>query len=96
METINKEVCRYFGLTSDLFMSSSRKREISQARQIAMYLGRQYTEYSLTEIGASLGGKTHATVLHSCKTVRDLMDTDSTFRTYVHDIEKSLQLNTNK
>lgn len=96
MEAINEEVCNYFGLTREMFLSSSRKREISQARQIAMYLGRQHTDKSLTEIGTSLGGKTHATVLHSCKTVRDLMDTDFTFRTYVRDIEKSLNLNTNK
>lgn len=95
MDTIKDEVCRYFGLAPEVFLSSSRKREISQARQIAMYIGRQYTEHSLSEIGASLGGKTHATVLHSCKTVRDLMDTDGTFRTYVREIEKSLHLNTN-
>ena len=95
MDTINEKVCQYFGLTSETFLSASRKREISQARQIAMYLGRQYTEQSLAEIGASLGGKTHATVLHSCKTVRDLMHTDDLFRTYVRDIEKSLHLNTN-
>lgn len=89
--SIRQEVCRYFGLTDAQFLSRSRKREISQARQIAMYLCRRHTEASLSEIGAAIGGKTHATVLHSCKTVRDLMDTDHGFRKYVTDIERSIR-----
>ena len=87
---IQTAVCNYFNITTDQFMSKTRKREIVQARQIAMYLSRNLTKTSLASIGAQLGGKDHATVLHACNTVCDLMDTDRGFRGYVNDIEKQL------
>ena len=89
---IQEVVCSYFGISEEVFLSKTRKREIVQARQIAMYLSRNLTKTSLSSIGAQLGGKDHATVLHACNTVGDLMDTDRSFRSSVHDIER--QLNT--
>jgi len=88
---IQKEVCNYFGLQSEHLLSKTRKREIVQARQIAMYLSRNLTKTSLASIGAQIGGKDHATVLHAYNTVCDLMDTDRSFRQYVVDIEKILK-----
>ena len=76
--------------TDEVFLSKTRKREIVQARQIAMYLSRSLTKTSLSSIGSQLGGKDHATVLHACNTVSDLMDTDRSFRGFVHDIERVL------
>jgi len=87
---IQEAVCKYFSISNDMFMSKTRKREIVQARQIAMYLSRSLTKTSLASIGEQLGGKDHATVLHACNTVNDLIDTDRSFRGYVHDIEKLL------
>ena len=87
---IQEAVCNYFGISDDIFLSKTRKREIVQARQIAMYLSRNLTKTSLSSIGAQLGGKDHATVLHACNQVSDLMDTDRSFRGYVHDIERQL------
>ena len=87
---IQEAVCNYFGITDEIFLSKTRKREIVQARQIAMYLSRSLTKTSLSSIGAQLGGKDHATVLHACNTVSDLMDTDRSFRGFVHDIERVL------
>ena len=87
---IQEAVCNYFGISDDIFLSKTRKREIVQARQIAMYLSRNLTKTSLSSIGAQLGGKDHATVLHACNQVSDLMDTDRNFRGYVHDIERQL------
>jgi len=87
---IQSAVCSYFNITTDQFLSKTRKREIVQARQIAMYLSRSLTKTSLSSIGTQLGGKDHATVLHACNTVCDLMDTDRSFRGYVTDIEKQL------
>lgn len=87
---IQEAVCNYFGIPTELFLSKTRKREIVQARQIAMYLSRNLTKTSLASIGEQIGGKDHATVLHACKTVEDLMDTDRSFRGYIHDIEKQL------
>ena len=87
---IQSAVCNYFNISADQFMSKTRKREIVQARQIAMYLSRNLTKTSLASIGSQLGGKDHATVLHACNTVCDLMDTDRGFRGYVTEIEKQL------
>lgn len=85
---IQEAVCNYFNISDEMFMSKTRKREIVQARQIAMYLSRNLTKTSLSSIGAQLGGKDHATVLHACNTVSDLIDTDRSFRGFVHDIER--------
>lgn len=87
---IQETVCSYFSISPEVFLSKTRKREIVQARQIAMYLSRSLTKTSLSSIGAQIGGKDHATVLHACNTVSDLMDTDRSFRGFVHDIERVL------
>ncbi|MCF0164719.1 MAG: chromosomal replication initiator protein DnaA [Bacteroidales bacterium] len=87
---IQETVCSYFGITSDMMLSKTRKREIVQARQIAMYLSRNLTKTSLSSIGIQIGGKDHATVLHAYNTVCDLIDTDRTFKQYVVDIERKL------
>lgn len=91
LDKIQGTVCRYFGITTESMISKTRKREIVQARQIAMYLGRNLTKTSLASIGSQIGGKDHATVLHACNTVSDLMETDRNFKQYVTDIEKQLR-----
>ncbi len=87
---IQDAVCEYFDITRDMMLSKSRKRQIVQARQIAMYLSRAHINCSYSTIGSEIGGKDHATVLHACNTVSDLMSTDRTFKQYVNDIEKML------
>ena len=88
IDLIVDTVCEYFNITRDILLSKSRKRQIVQARQIAMYECRNLIpNCSLSTIGAELGGKDHATVLHACTTVQDLMSTDKAFRQYVTDIE---------
>ena len=77
-------------ISKELLLSPSRKRQIVQARQIAMYMSRNLINCSLSTIGAEIGGKDHATVLHACTTVSDLMSTDRLFKQYVSDIEKML------
>lgn len=87
---IQEIVCDYFNLPHDAIQSKTRKREIVQARQIAMYMSRNLTKVSLASIGAQIGGKDHATVLHAYNTVCDLIDTNRTFKQYITDIEKIL------
>ena len=88
IDTIIRTVCEYFNITRDMLLSKTRKRQIVQARQIAMYECRNLIpNCSLSTIGSELGGKDHATVLHACTTVQDLMATDRSFRQYVTDIE---------
>jgi chromosomal replication initiator protein len=90
IDKVQKVVCDYFNITRDELLSKTRKRQIVQARQIAMYMSRSLINCSLSTIGAEIGGKDHATVLHACTTVNDLMTTDKTFKQYVTDIEKML------
>lgn len=93
IDYIQKVVCDYFDIPIELMKSKTRKREIVQARQLAMFFSKQLTKNSLANIGIHCGNKDHATVLHACKTVNNLIDTDKQFRAYVNDIEKKLTLN---
>ena len=91
IDVITQAVCEYFNITKETLLSKSRKRQIVQARQIAMYECRNLIQNcSLSTIGQELGGKDHATVLHACSTVQDLMSTDKLFRQWVDDIENMI------
>ena len=90
IDHIKKVVCEHMGLDTETFNSPKRTREIAQARQIAMYLSKQHTKAPLTAIGAAIGGKNHATVLHACKAISNLMETDKLFRYQVEEIEKKV------
>ena len=93
IDYIQKVVCEYFGLPTDVLQTKTRKREIVQARQIAMFFSKGLTKSSLSTIGSIIGSKDHATVLHACKTVNNLMDTDKRFKSQIEDIEKRLKYN---
>ena len=90
IDHIIKVVCEYLNLDFERFNSTERTREIAQARQIAMYLSKQHTKAPLTTIGSAIGGRNHATVLHSCKAVSNLIETDKAFRRQVEEIEKKV------
>ena len=90
IDYIQKVVCDYFDIPVEIMKSKTRKREIVQARQLAMYFSKQLTKSSLAHIGKHCGNKDHATVLHACKTVNNLSDTDKRFKGYISDIEKRL------
>jgi chromosomal replication initiator protein len=92
IDYIQKVVCDYFDLPIELLKSKTRKREVVQARQIAMYFAKQLTRSSLANIGSYCGGKDHATVLHACRTVNNLMETDKEFKSYVDELEKKLNI----
>jgi len=92
IDYIQKVVCDYFDIPIEVMKSKTRKREIVQCRQLAMYFSKQMTKNSLAMIGKHCGNKDHATVLHACKTVNNLADTDKRFKGYISDIEKKLTL----
>ncbi|MFT7156526.1 MAG: chromosomal replication initiator protein [Parvicella sp.] len=92
IEYIQKVVCDYFDLPIELMKSKTRKREVVQARQIAMYFSKKMTKSSLANIGMHCGGKDHATVLHACRTVNNLAETDKNFRVYLEDLDKKLSV----
>jgi chromosomal replication initiator protein len=90
IDYIQKVVCDYFGLPVDQIHAKTRKREVVQARQVAMYFSKKHTKSSLATIGMQCGNKDHATVLHACKTIANLIDTDKQFRSYANEIDKKI------
>jgi chromosomal replication initiator protein len=92
IDFIQKVVSDYFDLPIELLKSKTRKREVVQARQIAMYFSKNLTKASLANIGLHCGGKDHATVLHACRTVNNLMETDKRFKQYIEDLEKRISV----
>ena len=91
IDYIQKVVCDYFNIPIDSIQSRTRKREIVQARQLTMYFAKKMTKSSLAIIGLQCGNKDHATVLHACKTVANLAETDKQFRYWIEDLEKKFK-----
>ena len=91
VESIQETVCKYFNLEQSAIQTNSRKREIVQARQITMYLAKKYTDSSFSRIGKIVGKRDHATVLHACKTVKDQIEINKSFRSSVEEIEELLK-----
>ena len=77
---ILKVVSAESAIPVDLILMKTRKREIVDLRQKAMCLAKTFTGASLATIGSKIGNKDHATVLHSCKTVNNLIDTDKSYK----------------
>lgn len=92
IENIQKMVCEYFHLPYDRLLAKTRKREVVQARQITMYLAKKFTKSSLKNIGEHFGGFDHTTVIHSCQTVENLMDTDAEYKEHMLELQQKVQL----
>src|SRR5690606_9890563 len=90
IDQIQKVVSDYFQMDVETLQSKTRKRHIVQARQLAMFFAKKYTKASLASIGSQIGQRDHATVLHACKTIDNLIETDKQFRQYVEDLKRKL------
>lgn len=88
IDYIQKVVSDYFEMDVSTLQSKTRKRHIVQARQLAMFFAKKFTKASLASIGSQIGKRDHATVLHACKTVDNLAETDKQFRKYIDDLSK--------
>ncbi len=87
IDLIKDTVCTHFNLDPRQLQVKSRKREIVQARQVAMYLAKKYTDNSLSRIGDAIGKKDHATVVHACKTIKEQLELDRTLQANIEEIE---------
>ena len=87
IDHIQQIIADYFNLDIESLHSKTRKRNVVQARQLAMFFSKNYTKSSLSTIGSQIGQRDHATVLHACKTVENLIETDREFKKYVSDLE---------
>ena len=77
LENIQKTVAEYFKIRVGDLLSKRRNRSIARPRQIAMALAKELTTHSLPEIGDAFGGRDHTTVLHACRRIKLLRDTET-------------------
>ncbi|MBT8423227.1 MAG: chromosomal replication initiator protein DnaA [Gammaproteobacteria bacterium] len=80
IDNIQKTVAGYFKIRVADLLSKSRSRSITRPRQIAMSLAKELTSHSLPEIGDAFGGRDHTTVLHACRKVKELRESDNRVR----------------
>jgi chromosomal replication initiator protein len=80
LENIQKVVARYYQLRVADLLSKRRTRNIARPRQMAMFLAKSLTQHSLPEIGDAFGGRDHTTVLHACRKIESLCETDARIR----------------
>ena len=91
VEKIIEEVSRTFGVTPDDIRSSKRSSAISNARQVAMYVVRDITQLSMTNIGEEFGGRDHSTVVYAIQQIEKNMKKNSKTKSVVEDIIKNIR-----
>jgi chromosomal replication initiator protein len=96
VEFIQKLVADHFDVAVGKLQGKTRKRQVVIARQLSMYLAKNLTDKSLKAIGETFGGRDHSTVIYSCKTVQDLMETDAIFKDTVSELEKKIKMSLNE
>ncbi|NNF04224.1 MAG: chromosomal replication initiator protein DnaA, partial [Rhodothermales bacterium] len=92
IEQIQRFVCEYFDIDEDLVRAKTRKREVVQARQVAMYFCKQFTQHSLKTIGLHFGGRDHSTVIHANQSVENQIDTDPKFAEMIEEVRHKIDL----
>jgi chromosomal replication initiator protein len=92
IESIQRTVCEYFTIPEDLLRAQTRKQEVVNARQMAMYLAKELTNSSLKTIGLHFGGRDHSTVIHAYQSVEDQMKIDPKYMAHLTQIRRRLEL----
>lgn len=93
IDTIQKAVCDYFGLKIQDLKSKRRTKELVVARQVAMYITKQGTKLSLSEIGKHFGGKEHATVIYACRQIEEKRSKEEDLNKAIENIYRRLGIN---
>ncbi len=92
VDYIQKSVGEYFQISVADLKDKTRKKEIVIARQVAMYLCKEYTNHSLKSIGYHFGGRDHSTVIHAVQSVSDMMDVDNSFGSQINELKKKMRM----
>ena len=92
IEQIQKVVADFLDIPPDLMRAKTRKQEVVNARQIAMYLSKDLTNSSLKTIGLHFGGRDHSTVIHACQTVEDHLKNDPAFHQQINQLRRKIEL----
>jgi chromosomal replication initiator protein len=91
IQTIIKEVSKYFSIPINDILSAKRNKFISHARQLAMYLSRELTSSSLPRIGKSIGDRDHSTVIYAISKIADLIKTDRNVYRQIQEITNKIK-----
>ncbi len=91
IDTIQRIVSDYFNLTPNDLRGKKRTKAIAFPRQIAMYITRELTEYSTTEVGLEFGGRDHTTVMHACQRVDSKMKADPSIEPYIRNLIQKIK-----
>jgi chromosomal replication initiator protein len=89
-DEVVRKVADVFGVTVDRVLGRDRSQEVALPRQVAMYLLREESNFSLPQIGEALGGRDHTTVMHGYQKVADLLERDDRLRRQVIEIREQL------
>ncbi|MCU0429635.1 MAG: chromosomal replication initiator protein DnaA [Cytophagaceae bacterium] len=92
IDYIMKFVSDFFSVSIDQMKDKTRKREIVVARQVSMFLAKEYTNMSLKSIGSHFGGRDHSTVIHAIQSINNLMETDKKFNATMQEVFKKIKL----
>jgi chromosomal replication initiator protein len=91
IETIQKVVADYFSLSYTDLKGKKRTKAISFPRQLAMYIAREITEYSTTELGMEFGGRDHTTVMHGCQKIEERIKAEPSLETTIQKLNKMIK-----
>lgn len=94
IESIQNYVCDYFGIESNRVREKTRKQEVVEARQIAMYLSKKFTKSSLKTIGLHFGGRDHSTVIHAITAIEERASTSPKHQRILRELEQKIELAT--
>ncbi|MDP4287245.1 MAG: chromosomal replication initiator protein DnaA [Bacteroidota bacterium] len=92
IETIQRAVAKKFGVEEELLRAKTRKQEVVQARQIAMFLAKELTNHSLKSIGLHFGGRDHSTVIHAVQAVVDDIRHDTGLASKLEDLRRQFEM----
>jgi len=91
IEVIQKVVSDFYSLNSNDLKGKKRNQKIVYPRQLAMYICREMTDYSTTEIGEAFGGRDHATVIHSLDKIQGLLLSDPALDSTIENLKRKIK-----
>jgi chromosomal replication initiator protein len=91
IDLVQRVVADYFGLSLNDLKGKKRSKAIAFPRQLAMYIARDLTEFSTTEVGLEFGGRDHTTVMHACQRIEDRIKTDPTLTPAIQHLTRSVK-----
>lgn len=92
IDNITKTVCSALSIDENKLRDKTRKKEIVLARQLAMFFSKELTKSSLKTIGLHFGGRDHSTVIHSCNSIEQMQQEDSSIKNLVENLRSQIEL----